>query len=114
MAFFSFCFQAFKTAGDLSAPSVNVEFTMRLTYRTAVLKSSKDTDGNAEGKLVGKGWDADCSWGEWHALDDPVKGSSFYTYWSEWLILIKGIYILENTVFSACKLIEGCIVFHRI
>ncbi|KAG0553821.1 hypothetical protein KC19_12G042000 [Ceratodon purpureus] len=72
---------AFRTVGDLSAPSVSVEFSMRLTYRTPTPKSQNDIDGNDEGKLIGKGWDAACSWGEWHALEDPVKGFELVTTW---------------------------------
>ncbi|XP_024357806.1 uncharacterized protein [Physcomitrium patens] len=72
----------FKTASDLLAPSVSVEFSMRLTYRTPVSKPPNDDDVDAEGrKVVKKNWDASCPWSKWHTLDDPVKGFELVAIW---------------------------------
>jgi Rab3 GTPase-activating protein catalytic subunit len=73
---------AFRTVTDLSAPSVNVEFTMRLTYHTPAPKAPSDIVVEVEGKqAAGKSWDASCPWAEWHSLEDPVKGFELVATW---------------------------------
>jgi len=73
---------AFRTVTDLSAPSVNVEFAMRLIYHTPTPKAPSDIVVEVEGKqAAGKSWDASCPWAEWHSLEDPVKGFELVATW---------------------------------
>ncbi|XP_043724681.1 rab3 GTPase-activating protein catalytic subunit isoform X2 [Telopea speciosissima] len=78
---------------DVSTYLFQVNFTMRLTYRTPphdeddvtpeadpeTAESAADPDVDTRGKTQ---WDDDCPWTEWYSAEDPVKGFELITIWS--------------------------------
>ncbi|XP_042487115.1 uncharacterized protein LOC122067353 isoform X2 [Macadamia integrifolia] len=78
---------------DFSTYLVQVNFTMRLTYRTPphdeddvtpeaepeIRESAADPDVDTRNKTQ---WDDDCPWTEWYSAEDPVKGFELITIWS--------------------------------
>jgi Rab3 GTPase-activating protein catalytic subunit len=69
--------KAFKTAGSLIVPSIDVDFTMRLTYRTPMPGSKHYVTDNVSpdtGNVQHGEWDDGCPWADWLSVEDPVKG----------------------------------------
>ncbi|CAM6128265.1 unnamed protein product [Calypogeia fissa] len=76
---------AFTATSSAAVPALKVEFTMRLTYRTPMFgydyqngggesptaEAKPDYDGESPNEPA---WDEDLPWGEWHSVDDPIKG----------------------------------------
>ncbi|KAJ4979850.1 hypothetical protein NE237_010630 [Protea cynaroides] len=83
---------AFSTV-DFSTYLFQVNFKMRLTYRTPphdeddvtpeadpeIVESTGDPDVATHSKTQ---WDDDCPWSEWYSAEDPVKGFELITIWS--------------------------------
>ncbi|CAK9228800.1 unnamed protein product [Sphagnum troendelagicum] len=77
---------AFKTAGSLIVPSIDVDFTMRLTYRTPMPGSKHYVTDNVSpdtGNVQHGEWDDGCPWADWLSVEDPVKGFELIATFSE-------------------------------
>lgn len=73
------------TAEDLSMHHVEVQFKMKLTYKTPIygeedelqefeaegIESGESLKSDKRGKTQ---WDDDCPWSQWYSAEDPVKG----------------------------------------
>ncbi|GAB2274265.1 hypothetical protein Dimus_009030 [Dionaea muscipula] len=83
---------------DFSMHLFNVQFTMKLTYRTL---PNDDEDDYMQGSDAEKSefrvdaggdlrlkmqWDDDCPWSVWYSAEDPIKGFELTTIWSEKII----------------------------
>ncbi|KAI3993514.1 hypothetical protein MKX01_002527 [Papaver californicum] len=82
---------------DLSTSSLNVYFTMKLTYRTPpdyddivmqgidseMTESEENPESNIRSKIQ---WDDDCPWTEWYSAEDPIKGFELSSAWSDKMI----------------------------
>jgi Rab3 GTPase-activating protein catalytic subunit len=78
--------KAFKTAGSLIVPSIDVDFTMRLTYRTPMPGSKHYVTDNVSpdtGNVQHGEWDDGCPWADWLSVEDPVKGFELIATFSE-------------------------------
>ncbi|XP_075484211.1 LOW QUALITY PROTEIN: uncharacterized protein LOC142524222 [Primulina tabacum] len=82
------------TAVDLSMHHFEVQFKMKLTYRTPVyVEEDEVQEFEAEGTKSGESlksdkhgkiqWDDDCPWSQWYTSEDPVKGFQLLAVWSE-------------------------------
>ncbi|XP_073019709.1 uncharacterized protein [Primulina eburnea] len=82
------------TAVDLSMHHFEVQFKMKLTYRTPVyVEEDEVQEFEAEGTESGESlksdkhgkiqWDDDCPWSQWYTAEDPVKGFQLLAVWSE-------------------------------
>ncbi|XP_026439892.1 rab3 GTPase-activating protein catalytic subunit-like [Papaver somniferum] len=94
---------------DLSTSSLNVYFTMKLTYRTPpddddirmqgidaeMTESEENHESNIRSKIQ---WDDDCPWTEWYSAEDPIKGFELSSAWSNKMIKSSSdMAELENT-----------------
>ncbi|KAI3994321.1 hypothetical protein MKX01_012578, partial [Papaver californicum] len=82
---------------DLSTSSLNVYFTMKLTYRTPpddddivtqgidaeMTESEENPESNFRSKIQ---WDDDCPGTEWYSAEDPIKGFELSSAWSNKMI----------------------------
>ena len=66
---------------DISVHLFEVQFAMKLTYRTLPFDDDELIRGaDAEITKTGQNssktqWDDDCPWSEWYSSEDPVKGN---------------------------------------
>ncbi|XP_073315050.1 uncharacterized protein [Primulina huaijiensis] len=82
------------TAVDLSMHNFEVQFKMKLTYRTPIsdeedevqefeaggTESSESLKSDNHGKTQ---WDDDRPWSQWYSAENPVKGFHLLAIWSE-------------------------------
>ncbi|XP_074589506.1 uncharacterized protein LOC141845330 isoform X2 [Curcuma longa] len=78
---------------DFSASFFNVQFAMKLTYRTPPYESDdeidsidpedKESTGDTDIlKHIKTQWDDDCPWTEWYSAEDPVTAFELVSIWS--------------------------------